>query len=232
MNFQFINGIKTFIPNSNNELIDHAIENKKILFAINAEKIIKSSNSQKSIINKNFGYPDGIGAVWELRKRGFKNVKKIAGCDLWLGIVDRYYLSKSFYLIGARQDIIEKTAKKLRKQYGGIKIINYRNGYFDNKEDYESLYEDIVRNKPDIIFVAMGSPIQEKLIINLQNLHEATYMGLGGSFDIYAGKLKRAPDIFINLNLEWAFRLIKEPKRLSRQLSLIPFFFKVLLRRL
>ena len=72
------------------------------------------------------------------------------------------------------------------------------------------MYEDILRNKPDIIFVAMGSPLQEKLIINLQDLHKATYMGLGGSFDIYVGKLKRAPDIFINLNLEWAFRLIRE----------------------
>ena len=232
MNFQYINGIKTFIPDSNNELIDHAIKHKKILFAINAEKIINSSKSQKSIINKNFGYPDGFGAVWELRKRGYKSAKKIAGCDLWLSIIDKYYLSKSFYLIGAKQKVLEITIKKLKKNYKGLKILNYRNGYFVNKEDYESLYEDIVRNKPDIIFVAMGSPIQEKLIINLQNLHEATYMGLGGSFDIYAGKLKRAPDIFINLNLEWAFRLIKEPKRISRQLSLIPFFFKVLFRRL
>ena len=72
----------------------------------------------------------------------------------------------------------------------------------------------------------MGSPLQEKLIINLQDLHKATYMGLGGSFDIYVGKLKRAPDIFINLNLEWAFRLIREPQRFSRQLILIPFFLK------
>ena len=75
------------------------------------------------------------------------------------------------------------------------------------------LYNDILKNKPDIIFVAMGSPLQEKLITDLQNLHEATYMGLGGSFDVYAGKLKRAPKILINLNLEWAYRLIKEPKR-------------------
>ena len=103
MNFQYINGIKTFIPDSNNELIDHAIKHKKILFAINAEKIINSSKSQKSIINENFGYPDGFGAVWELRKRGYKSAKKIAGCDLWLSIIDKYYLSKSFYLIGAKQ---------------------------------------------------------------------------------------------------------------------------------
>ena len=141
-------------------------------------------------------------------------------------IIDKYYLNKSFYLIGAKQNIIEKTVKKLRKQYKGIEIINYRNGYFNDNEDYKLLYEDILRNKPDIIFVAMGSPLQEKLIINLQDLHKATYMGLGGSFDIYVGKLKRAPDIFINLNLEWAFRLIREPQRFSRQLILIPFFLK------
>tara|TARA_B100000963_G_scaffold360716_1_gene392711 strand:+ start:2686 stop:3384 length:699 start_codon:yes stop_codon:yes gene_type:complete len=232
MDFQYINGIKTFIPNSKNELIDHAIDNKKILFAVNAEKIINSSRSQKSIINENFGYPDGFGAVWELKKRGYKNAKKIAGCDLWLSIIDKYYLNKSFYLIGAKQNILEKTVKKIKKQYNGIKIINYRNGYFNDNEDYELLYNDIVRNKPDIIFVAMGSPLQEKLIINLQDLHKATYMGLGGSFDIYAGKLKRAPDFFINYNLEWAFRLIREPQRFTRQLTLVPFFFKVLFRKL
>ena len=162
-----------------------------------------------------------------IKKRGYKNAKKIAGCDLWLNIVDKYYRNKSFYLIGAKQNIIEKTVKKLRNQYKGIEIINYRNGYFNDNEDYKLLYEDILRNKPDIIFVAMGSPLQEKLIINLQDLHKATYMGLGGSFDIYVGKLKRAPDIFINLNLEWAFRLIREPQRFSRQLIfLIPFFLK------
>ena len=66
MDFQYINGIKTFIPNSKNELIDHAIDNKKILFAVNAEKIINSSRSQKSIINENFGYPDGFG-IWRLQ---------------------------------------------------------------------------------------------------------------------------------------------------------------------
>ena len=76
MDFQFINGIKTFIPNSKNELIDHAIDNKKILFAVNAEKIINSSRSQKSIINENFGYPDGFGAIWELKKEDIKMQKK------------------------------------------------------------------------------------------------------------------------------------------------------------
>ena len=76
MDFQFINGIKTFIPNSKNELIDNAINNKKILFAVNAEKIINSSKSQKIIINNNFGYPDGFGAVWELKREDIKMQKK------------------------------------------------------------------------------------------------------------------------------------------------------------
>ena len=104
-------GLKLLFQIPKNELIDNAINNKKILFAVNAEKIINSSKSQKIIINNNFGYPDGFGAVWELKKRGYK-CKKIAGCDLWLDIVDKYYRNKSFYLIGAKQNIIEKTVKK------------------------------------------------------------------------------------------------------------------------
>ena len=94
-----INEIRTFCFRTKNELIEYISDKKKILVAINAEKILNDSAELKNIINNNIGYPDGIGAVWALKKKGFK-VEKIPGVELWLDIIRQYSSSKSFYFIG------------------------------------------------------------------------------------------------------------------------------------
>lgn len=94
--------------------------------------------------------------------------------------------------------------------------------------ELEALVHDISVKKPDIIFVAMGSPKQEFVMQNMYNKHKALYMGLGGSFDIYAGQKRRAPNLFRKLGLEWIYRLIMEPNRISRQSKLFSFTYKLL----
>lgn len=231
MNCYKLNGVITYAPKSRDELIDYAFETKSLLVAVNAEKILHSTKQSRAIINRNLGYPDGIGAVWALKKKGSKNVVKIPGCELWLNIVEKHYKSKTFYLIGGNQKVIENTIFKLKEQFKEINICNFRNGYIKTKKEELALIEDIKKHKPDIVFVAMGSPKQEQLIERIQKSHQALYQGLGGSFDVYIGSVKRAPEWWVKNNLEWTYRLIRQPSRIKRQIHLVRFLVNLHLNR-
>jgi len=231
MNYKKLNGVKTYAPQSRKELISYAFETKSILVAINAEKIFHATNESRDVINRNLGYPDGVGAVWALEKKGCKNVVKVPGCELWLDIVQQFYKSKTFYLVGGKEVIIQKTVSKLKKEFSGIKIVNFRDGYVKTDKEKQDLITDILDKKPDIVFVAMGSPKQELLMEEMQQTHSALYQGLGGSFDVYMGNVERAPQWWVNNNLEWAYRLIKQPSRIKRQIYYIPFMFKLVFNK-
>ena len=231
MKFKIINGIKTYAPESRSELIQYAIDNKKAMVAINAEKILHASNEIRDFINMNIGYPDGIGAVWALKKKGIKNAVKLPGVEIWLELINTYYKTKSFYLIGGEQEVIEATVSRLKSEFKGITISNFRNGYIKTEVEKLALIEDIIKHKPDIVFVAMGSPKQEELIIEIQKKYQAVYQGLGGSFDVYVGYVKRAPNWWIKNYLEWAYRIIKQPIRGRRQIHLVRFLINLLLKR-
>jgi UDP-N-acetyl-D-mannosaminouronate:lipid I N-acetyl-D-mannosaminouronosyltransferase len=231
MKFEFLNGVKTHAPDSREQLINYAVAHNKIMIAVNAEKIMHATEESRAIANRNLGYPDGIGAVWSLHKKGHKSTVKISGCELWLDILVKYYSSKSFYLVGGKQQVIEATIKKLQSEFKGINISNYRNGYLANQDEEEELIADIVNKKPDVVFVAMGSPKQELLMERIQKQHTAVYQGLGGSFDVYIGKVKRAPRWWINNNLEWAYRLVRQPSRIKRQIHLLRFFVNLHLNK-
>lgn len=222
-----INGVNVYPFSSENELLNYIDEKKGILVAINAEKILHATDRTRSIINRNIGYCDGFGAVLAMHKKGRQNVVKIAGCDLWLKIVEKFYKGKSFYLVGGKQSVIEETVSKLRTEFDGIKIVGYRNGYIKNEEERKELIDDIVSKKPDVVFVAMGSPKQELLMEDIQLKHPAIFQGLGGSFDVYTGHVERAPRWWISHNLEFAYRLIKQPSRIKRQIHLARFLWKL-----
>ena len=231
MQSQALNNVITYAPTSRDQFIDYAFENRKILVAVNAEKILHATDKSRALINRNLGYPDGIGAVWALQKKGYKDVVKIPGCELWLDIVKKYHKTKSFYLVGGKQEVIEETVAKLKEDYKGINICNYRNGYIKTETEENQLIEDIVKHQPDVIFVAMGSPKQELLMERIQQQHQAVYQGLGGSFDVYTENVKRAPKWWVKNNLEWAYRLIKQPTRIRRQIHLVKFFINLNLNR-
>ena len=230
MNHEIINNYKINAFESKEKFLKEIAESKTILVAMNAEKIIKNDEKLKSIVNNNIGYPDGIGAVLALRHKGAEAIK-IAGSEFWLDIIKRFKKEKKFYLIGSTENVIQSTVKRLQKEYPGIQIVGYQNGFFQ-KGDKERLEKSLQKTKPDIVFVAQGSPRQEFLMNDLSKKHPALYMGLGGSFDIYGGDKKRAPRLFLKLELEWFYRLIKEPTRFSRQLSLVKFLFRMGTNRL
>ena len=226
-----VNGVKVYAPTSREALIEYSIKHQKILVAINAEKILHATDESRDIINRNLGYPDGIGAVWALKKKGIKEVVKIPGCELWLNIIKKHYKAKSFYLVGGKQAVIENTVIKLKAQFEGIHICNFRNGYIKTETEELALIEDIKKHKPDIVYVAMGSPKQEKLMEHIQKSHQAVYQGLGGSFDVYVGSVNRAPEWWVKNNMEWTYRLLSQPSRIKRQIHLIRFFVNLYLNR-
>ncbi|PTX44476.1 UDP-N-acetyl-D-mannosaminouronate:lipid I N-acetyl-D-mannosaminouronosyltransferase [Christiangramia gaetbulicola] len=225
MQSQILNGVQTFAPESRDSLIEFAAKGKKILVAVNAEKILHATDTSRDIINRNLGYPDGIGAVMALKQKGVKDVVKIPGCELWLDIIKTFHKEKTFYLVGGKQEIIQETVSELKRQFAGIKIVNFRNGYIKSEEERQELIKDILLKKPDVVFVAMGSPKQELLMEEMQKLHPALYQGLGGSFDVFTGNVERAPDWWVKNNLEWAYRLVKQPSRIKRQIHLVRFLY-------
>lgn len=223
-----INGVKIYPFTSFRQLLKHVEAHKGILVAINAEKILHATEQTRSIINRNIGYCDGAGAVMALHKKGYYDVTKIPGCVLWLRIIDALREEgKTFYLVGSKQEVIESTVEKLQQEKDGINIIGYRNGYIKTEEEKKALLDDIAEKKPDVVFVAMGSPKQELLMEEMYERHPAIYQGLGGSFDVYTGKVKRAPDWWVDHNVEWLYRLINEPSRIKRQIHLIRFLANI-----
>lgn len=219
----FVKGIRLFAPVSRKELVDEAFAQKKILVAVNAEKILMADTDFSNFISANIGYPDGIGAVWLLQRKGFPQANKIPGVELWLEIIKQRFQSNSFYLVGGKEDVIQATVNKLNQDFAGISILGYRNGYIQTEDEKLTLLKDITEKKPDVVFIAMGSPKQELIMKELHALHPAVYQGLGGSFDVYTGRVERAPKWWLDNNLEWAYRLYKEPWRIKRQIKLIKF---------
>lgn len=230
VNSHLINGKRVFAFLSRVDFLRYIDDNKRILIALNAEKLNKSDEKLNRLINENIGYADGVGTVWALKKKKIKSVK-IPGAEFWLDIIAKYQSSKSFYLIGSSQEVIEKTVHKLNEEFPKISIKGYRNGFL-KEEDKENVINEVKELKPDVVFVAMGSPRQEYLMEEFLKSHPALYMGLGGSFDVYTGFKKRAPILFQRLYLEWFYRLLKEPTRWRRQLTYISFSLKVMFNRI
>jgi UDP-N-acetyl-D-mannosaminouronate:lipid I N-acetyl-D-mannosaminouronosyltransferase len=232
MEYRLVNRVRVFAPSSSSDLVEYAFKNKSLLVAVNAEKILHATDQIRDIINHNVGYPDGVGAVLALKKKGIQNVIKIAGCELWLDLVRKHYGDKSFYLVGGKSEVIEDTVMQLRSEFSGIQILNYRNGYFKDELEKQILISDIVNKKPDVVFVAMGSPKQELIMEEMSQSHKAVYQGLGGSFDVYTGRVDRAPTWWIDHHLEWLYRLLKEPVRIKRQKYLVVYLWLLFLGKL
>tara|TARA_Y100001980_G_C14555646_1_gene344683 strand:+ start:3166 stop:3885 length:720 start_codon:yes stop_codon:yes gene_type:complete len=205
-------GMKIYPFKNSNELLNVISSKTGILVALNFLKICNGDKKIIEICNNHYAYADGIIAVKAIKKYN-QNVSKIAGCELWIEIIEKFLHEKSFYFIGGTNHVINKTVEKLQNDYKEINISGYRNGYLKTNDE-EELIEDLLLKKPDIVFVAMGSPKQEYLMEKLYNNHKALYQGLGGSFDLYINKTRRAPKIFLNTGLEGFYRFLIQPSRI------------------
>lgn len=175
--------------------------------------------------------PDGIGVVIASKiKKGEKLPERVAGYDLVQNTMkDAVKEGYKYYFFGSKPGISEKAAIKMRETYPGIQIVGTRDGYF-KPEDEEKIIEDINKSGANILLVALGAPKQEKWIEAhkhlLPNIRVA--IGVGGSFDVMSGNVKRAPLAFQKLGLEWFYRLLQEPTRFKRMLVLPEFLIKVI----
>ena len=200
----------------NPEMVDKAQENNEIADLIkNADVVV----------------PDGIGVVMALRLVGIKT-NRIPGIELshnLLKIAEERNLKAA--MIGADEDTIQTAKNELLKEFPNLNIAYLRNGYFNNCEE-EEILKELENIQPDILLAGLGFPKQEQFIANFKKLSKCSIMiGVGGSFDVWSKKVKRAPMIFQKLNLEWFYRLLCQPSRFNRVFPTIPLFlFKVPLK--
>jgi N-acetylglucosaminyldiphosphoundecaprenol N-acetyl-beta-D-mannosaminyltransferase len=176
--------------------------------------------------------PDGAGIIWASRLLDMPISERVSGVDL---VRELCRLSsdpgKAFkiYFLGAAPGIAELAAKNLMQMYPGCKIVGTRDGYFKPDQE-ESVAKEIASLHPDIVFVGFGIPKQEKFIKRYRDIIDASiYIGIGGSFDVYSGLVKRAPEWMQNAGIEWIFRLAQNPKKIAKVMTL-PRFAALTLR--
>ena len=216
-----------------NKIIHNNLTKNKKMFIVtaNPETMMKSETDTE--LNKLLNdkdtilVPDGIGVVKASKMIGYDVKERIAGIDIANTLLDYgNELKKSIYLFGSKQEVIDSMKEVLKEKYPNLKLVGSSNGYVQDKD---KVFEEMSKLKPDIILVALGIPLQEKLIYkHLSLFDKGIFVGVGGSFDVISGHKKRAPQIIIKLNLEWLYRIICEPKRLKRFYdSNVKFMFRV-----
>lgn len=176
--------------------------------------------------------PDGIGTILAARLSKKKMKEKIAGISVMDKIIE--YCSKNnygIYLLGSTEETVSLTYVNLLTKYPKLIITGYRNGYF-NLDSCQDIISDINSKKPYAVFVAMGCPRQERFIMKYMDIIDShIFMGVGGSFDVIAGKTKRAPEWMIKSGLEWLYRVYREPFRIKRLFQIPKFIFKAVLMK-
>lgn len=203
-----------FTPNS--EIIQMAYKDEEF------KKILNSADMKT---------PDGIGVVYASKILNKPLKERVAGFDLMLDFMGECAKNKkSVFLFGSKEGVAAEAAEELKKRYPGLEIAGMRNGYFSDA-DNAGIIDEINNSGADVLLVCLGAPKQEKWIYdNKDKLCCRVAMGVGGSLDVLAGRVERAPEKWQKLGLEWAYRLKKEPKRIGRMMSLPAFaatvFFK------
>ena len=175
---------------------------------------------------------DGIGVIIASKIRGLELKNRVTGVDT----MDRLLkycgqTGKSIFIFGGKPGIAEIACENIEKKYEGVKIAGYHHGYVTDN-DQDEIINKINGANPDVLFVCLGAPKQEKWIDkNKDRLNCSLAMGVGGSVDVYAGVAKRAPIAFQKLGLEWFYRLLKEPWRFKRMLILPKFLIKFIVTK-
>ena len=216
-------------------VLEEKLQKKEQAFVVtaNAEIIMMCQQDKEynNIVSEqaDLVLPDGAGAVWAGRYLGNDVPERVAGFDLYNQLLklsaDKGYKA---YFFGGAPGVAEAAKNKAEELYPGVQIVGCRNGYFTEAEE-EAIIKEINDAAPDMLFVALGAPKQEKWLVKYRNqLKPRVLMGIGGSFDVLAGKMERAPKWMQEASLEWAFRLYKQPSRFMRMLALPKFVLKVI----
>jgi N-acetylglucosaminyldiphosphoundecaprenol N-acetyl-beta-D-mannosaminyltransferase len=184
---------------------------KSFIVTLNSTIVVRSHNDEtykNTIKASDMIIPDGSGIVWALKRNSGISSERITGVDTMVRLC-KMSREKNWkvYLLGARKEVVEKTAAHLEEQFG-TNVVGYHDGYFKNDEEIST---EIEKLKPDLLFVALGIPRQEEWILRNRNLPFKLAMGVGGSFDVISGCKKRAPQLFQKFKLEWLYRWLQSP---------------------
>ena len=203
---------------------------KKFIITVNPEIIMKSYKNieiKEMLLNdNNILVPDGISIIKKAKQYNINIKERITGVDISskaLEICNKN--KKSIYLFGSKKEVLDKLIININQKYQNINIVGFSDGYV---EDKDKIMQEIISLSPDLILIALGVPNQELLINKyIEKAKKGVFIGVGGTFDVLSGCKKRAPKLFIKLNLEWMYRIICEPTRLKRFIqNNIVFMFK------
>ncbi|MCM3736334.1 WecB/TagA/CpsF family glycosyltransferase [Bacillus cytotoxicus] len=190
----------------------------------------KDATFQQTLMQVDLITPDGIGVVKASGMLGTPLKERVAGFDFMCNLFERLSQEKktvSVFLLGAKPHVIERAAQTLTERYAAVSIVGAQDGYFKQGKE-EEIIARIQEVKPDILLVALGFPRQENFIQNNKHrLQVKVAVGVGGSFDVWAGEVKRAPRWIQAIHLEWFYRLCSNPTRWRRQLVLVEFLKEV-----
>jgi N-acetylglucosaminyldiphosphoundecaprenol N-acetyl-beta-D-mannosaminyltransferase len=220
------------------DLVNHIVDlinnagKKQLIYTPNSEIVVKAydDNNFADMYSKaDILTADGSGLVLASKILNDPIPERVAGFDITVKLLDEIANRDiSCYFIGGKEDIIELAYKKIKKSYPKIDIKGYHHGYLNNELE-EKVMQDIKDKKPDILFVGMGVPLQEKFFSKyFDQLDVKVGITVGGTFDVLSGQVNRAPKIMQKLYLEWFYRLLQDPKRWKRMLALPRFLYLVL----
>ena len=217
-------------------------EDCSLIVTPNSEIIVNATKDpelKKIIEHADLIIPDGIGLVYASKIMGIPLKERVTGIDFLDAILA--YLEEtgqSIYVLGSKPGddttlgIAEQAAVKIKEKYKNLNIAGMHHGYF-KEPDEEEIVKDINESGADFLCAALGSPKQEKFVSQHQSeLKVKGAIGVGGSLDVWAGTLKRAPEFYRNHGLEWLYRLIQQPSRYKRMAALPLFIIKVIVSRI
>jgi N-acetylglucosaminyldiphosphoundecaprenol N-acetyl-beta-D-mannosaminyltransferase len=203
--------------------VDEAIRRRERLQigVVNAAKIVnmrRDEGLRRDVLSSDLVLADGMSVVWAGRLLGHRLPERVAGIDLMLAMLERgHTLGYRVYCLGATEEILDKAAARILADYPGVTLAGKHHGYFAPEEE-EAVADEIAAARPDILFVAMTSPKKEQFLARWSGrIGVPVCHGVGGSFDVLAGHVQRAPRGWQRLGLEWLFRVKQEPARLWRR---------------
>jgi len=204
-------------------LIDYNIANNIVTHhvVVNAAKLVnarKDSELRQAIVNSDIINADGQSVVWASALLGQPLPERVAGIDLMINLVEMASRKGyKIFLLGATEQVLQAVVKKYNDQYGPQLVAGFRNGYFSAEEEYE-VARQIGESGAHLLFVAITSPKKEKFLNKYKSIINIPFiMGVGGSFDVIAGKTKRAPLWMQKAGLEWLYRVWQEPRRMWKR---------------
>ena len=202
-----------------------------LIATANAEMIMNATRDEELfeiLRSADLVVPDGAGTVWAARQLGYEMPERVAGYDLSQELLRRApQKNRRVFFFGSAPGVAEKAKQKAEELYPGISVVGVRNGYFSSEEE-PKIIQEIREAHPDLLLVALGVPKQEKWLKKHKDaLDVPVSIGVGGTLDVMAGTMRRAPVWMQKAKLEWLFRALLQPKRAGRLLALPKFVFRV-----